>query len=171
MRPFVGQWNQGQGHGAGMSRRCQAGQNTYALGCGSHAANGIEAPYLYAQLQRSAQALAFFLQTPRQRSLRRKPNVVVGQRIGEADLLTRGQGMMARHHKYQLVVAVGIGRQARTRRAVGKNAQIGLVADNVVDEAGAVFFLEADKSCWVVAHEEIGRASCRERGWEYVELS
>src|SRR3546814_4901141 len=79
MRPFVGQWNQGQGHGAGMSRRCQAGQNTYALGCGSHAANGIEAPYLYAQLQRSAQALAFFLQTPRQRSLRRKPNVVVGR--------------------------------------------------------------------------------------------
>src|SRR3546814_20317361 len=62
--------------------------------------------------------------------------------------------MMARHHKYQLVVAVGIGRQARTRRAVGKNAPIGLVADNVVDDAGAVFFLEADTYSWVVAHED-----------------
>src|SRR3546814_17796473 len=124
MRPFVGQWNQGQGHGAGMSRRCQAGQNTYALGCGSHAANGIEAPYLYAQLQRSDQALAFFIQTPHQRSLRRKPNVVVGQRIGEDDLLTRGQGMMERHHKYQVAVQVGLGRTARTRMADGKNAQL-----------------------------------------------
>src|SRR3546814_2468291 len=71
--------------------------------------------------------------------------------------------MMARHHKYQLVVAVGIGRQARTRRAVGKNAQIGLVADNVVDDAGAVFFLEADTYCWVVAHEDsqiVGQKMC-----------